>query len=118
MVNPAAPTTGTDVGRLACAPAPARTCEGATRWRKRPVEVEAVQFKGFGTYGPEFSAMTDWLANALRAGTIFPNVSILAVKTLEGTMLASRHDWIIRGVKGELYPCKPDIFEQTYEVAA
>lgn len=39
------------------------------------------------------------------------------IKTLEGTMHASPGDWIIRGVKGELYPCKPDIFEATYEPA-
>jgi hypothetical protein len=37
------------------------------------------------------------------------------IKTLEGTMVANPGDWIIRGVKGELYPCKPDIFEATYE---
>jgi len=39
----------------------------------------------------------------------------LIIETLEGTMTASRGDWIIRGVKGEIYPCKPDIFEATYE---
>jgi hypothetical protein len=43
---------------------------------------------------------------------------VLAVYTLEGVMKASVGDWIIRGVKGELYPCKPDIFEATYEPAA
>jgi hypothetical protein len=37
------------------------------------------------------------------------------IKTLEGTMIADYGDWIIKGVKGEFYPCKPDIFEQTYE---
>lgn len=41
----------------------------------------------------------------------------LEIRTLEGTMTASEGDWIIRGVKGELYPCKPDIFEATYEPA-
>lgn len=39
----------------------------------------------------------------------------IEIETLEGTMRAEPGDWIIRGVKGELYPCKPDIFEQTYE---
>ena len=39
----------------------------------------------------------------------------LAIPTLEGLMIESENDWIIRGVKGELYPCKPDIFEATYE---
>ena len=41
----------------------------------------------------------------------------LDIPTLEGLMHASENDWIIRGVKGELYPCKPDIFEATYEKA-
>jgi hypothetical protein len=40
----------------------------------------------------------------------------LVIPTLEGVMLARQNDWIIKGVQGELYPCKPDIFEQTYEV--
>ena len=39
----------------------------------------------------------------------------LEIETLEGTMKADKGDWIIRGVKGELYPCKPDVFEMTYE---
>lgn len=39
----------------------------------------------------------------------------LVIETLEGNMTAKKGDWIIRGVKGEMYPCKPDIFEQTYE---
>ena len=40
---------------------------------------------------------------------------ILSIKTLEGTMVASRGDYLIRGIKGEFYPCKPEIFEETYE---
>lgn len=40
---------------------------------------------------------------------------LLVISTMEGMMTASRGDWIIRGVKGEFYPCKPDIFKQTYE---
>ena len=39
----------------------------------------------------------------------------MEIKTLEGTMKANKGDWIIKGVKGELYPCKPDVFEMTYE---
>ena len=41
----------------------------------------------------------------------------MEIETLEGVMKANKGDWIIRGVKGELYPCKPDIFEMTYEKA-
>ena len=39
----------------------------------------------------------------------------MEIETLEGTMKANKGDWIIKGVKGELYPCKPDVFEMTYE---
>ncbi len=42
---------------------------------------------------------------------------VIAIETLEGTMRADPGDWIIRGVQGEFYPCKPDIFEATYEVS-
>lgn len=42
---------------------------------------------------------------------------VIEIETLEGTMRAEPGDWIIRGVKGEFYPCKPDIFEATYETA-
>ena len=41
----------------------------------------------------------------------------IAIQTLEGVMIASPGDWIIRGIQGEFYPCKPDIFEATYEPA-
>ena len=40
---------------------------------------------------------------------------VIEIETLEGTMKADKGDWIIKGVKGELYPCKPDVFEMTYE---
>ena len=43
------------------------------------------------------------------------NAIQLAIPTLEGLMIADENDWVIKGVKGELYPCKPDIFEATYE---
>ena len=45
----------------------------------------------------------------------FKTKKILKIKTLEGEMTANVGDWIIKGVAGELYPCKPDIFEKTYE---
>lgn len=44
-----------------------------------------------------------------------PLERVVRIQTLEGTMVGDINDWIIRGVKGELYPCKPDIFEATYE---
>jgi hypothetical protein len=51
-------------------------------------------------------------------GEIWRNNEDLWIGTLEGTMICSPGDWIIRGIKGELYPCKPDIFTATYEAAA
>ncbi len=77
------------------------------KFRKKPVVIEAVQWKP-GT--------KEGVAEMLR---FVPLPSLigddLAIKTLEGTMVASPGDWIIRGVAGEFYPCKPDIFEETYE---
>ena len=64
----------------------------------------------------------DWACAAIREGLIrflnlgTPEVALL-IDTYEGTMTARQGDWIIRGVKGELYPCKLDIFEATYEPA-
>lgn len=88
------------------------------RFQKKPVEVEAVQFTGLDSY----LYIVDWMkasgdTNAL-AGEVQYRTPIMLVQTLEGTMAANPGDWIIRGVKGEFYPCKPDIFEATYEPIA
>jgi hypothetical protein len=85
-----------------------------SRFRKKPVVVEAVQWTGrnrdevIAFLGDERRCVVplDGPPNALAHVTI---------DTLEGRMFASAGDWIIRGVKGELYPCKPDIFAATYE---
>ena len=80
--------------------------EEAKKFRKKPVVVEAMQF----------SETKENLAGILKfcpqAG-ILP--SCLLIKTLEGTHRANYGDWIVKGIQGEFYPCKPDIFEQTYE---
>lgn len=83
------------------------------RYVKKPVVVEAVQYNGDG----EFTEVPRWLVNTQRTGVIYFDGSIdrCFIKTLEGTMRVSIGDYIIRGVNGELYPCKPDIFEKTYE---
>lgn len=81
-----------------------------TRYRKKPVEVEA------WLYDWRLCGMPLWVVDAINSGTIIIDDSWGAViKTLEGDMHAEDGDYIIRGVKGELYPCKPDIFEATYE---
>lgn len=88
------------------------------KYRKRPVEVEAMQFKG--GEGSGFDVVKWILSNAGRASyetTAMDTVTgLIPIKTLEGTMYAAPGDYIIRGVQGEFYPCKPHIFEQTYDI--
>ena len=77
------------------------------RYRKKPVEIEAVQFTGENA---------DEIGHfAGLAVSVAGRDHHLQIKTLEGIMTVSSGDWVIRGVKGEFYPCKPDIFEATYE---
>lgn len=91
-------------------------------YRKKPVEIEAMLFDGTPQSATK---VLDW---ALEAGDsityhcdgpgICPqgdNRHRLQIKTLEGTMAADPGDYIIKGVQGEFYPCKPDIFHETYE---
>ena len=79
------------------------------RYRKKPVVITAVQWKGNNIQE----------VRALEPRKIIENTSYLdgtlTIKTLEGSMTARINDWIIKGVHGELYPCKPDIFKKTYE---
>src|SRR5437773_1363585 len=78
------------------------------RFRKRPVEIDAFRL-------PLEGAMPAWLSEAVAAGTIRPYQGGAQIDTLEGLLTATPGDWIIRGVKGELYSCKPDVFALTYE---
>jgi hypothetical protein len=77
------------------------------KYRKKPIIIEAVQWKD------NVSEMTTFLSASDRK-TYFKPEGIV-IDTLEGEMLASLGDYIIKGVQGEYYPCKPDIFEATYE---
>lgn len=79
------------------------------RFRKKPVEIEAVRWTGANF--DEVKQWTDGVAEYAHMGRV-------CVRTLEGPVWASRGDWIIKGVKGEFYPCKPDIFAATYEPVA
>jgi len=81
------------------------------KFRKKPVIIEAVQFTGQNI--DEIYALDGWSPITPPKIT---NDGTLKIATLEGEMTAQKGDWIIRGVKGELYPCKPDIFEETYEL--
>ena len=78
------------------------------KFRKKPVVIEAVQFHA-GEQDGAFSA--DVSAGRVR----YPEDGTMLIATLEGQMTAQPGDWIIRGIRGELYPCKPDIFAAVYE---
>lgn len=84
------------------------------KYRKKPVVIEAVQWKG-----DNFNEIKQMLKNADENRIIMPHSNedgdSLLIVTLEGEMRANKGDYIIKGVKGEFYPCKPDIFEDTYE---
>ena len=87
-------------------------------YRKNPVEIEAVQFNGFDTTSGQviLSERPKWLISEFGNRILFfGEKDTLTIKTLEGEHIASIGDYIIKGVKGELYPCKPDIFELTYD---
>ena len=77
------------------------------KFRKKPVVIEAVQYLG----GDESQ---DNVADFMDANIAVSGEAIL-IGTLEGEMMATPGDWIIKGIKGEFYPCKPEIFAATYE---
>jgi hypothetical protein len=81
------------------------------KYRKKPVVVEAWRWEG--------QTGDQWPNWVHKASVRYPVKTklFLEIPTLEGLMLASLGDYIIKGVKGEVYPCKPDIFEETYETA-
>ncbi|MCL2055881.1 MAG: hypothetical protein FWH02_01510 [Oscillospiraceae bacterium] len=88
------------------------------KYRKLPVEIEAFKYDGDLRNGKGEYYVPDWARKAHEDGIIFfKDTGDMFIKTLEGEHLASVGDYIIRGIKGELYPCKPDIFEATYEAA-
>lgn len=82
------------------------------KYRKKPVEVEAFKWTGF----PNKLGLS-WMVDAILDGVVEYSGSSddLKINTLEGTVTACVGDFIIKGVNGEVYPCKPDIFEKTYE---
>lgn len=81
------------------------------KFRKKPVVIEAVQWNGNNR-----NEIAEFMGELFPKPTVNEQIEIY-IFTLEGTMIASKYDWIIKGVKGEFYPCKPDIFEATYEAA-
>jgi len=78
------------------------------KFRKKPVVIEAIQFTGENFNEIDtFTGSKFWIRGE---GNNF-----IEIQTLEGIMKASINDWIIKGINNEFYPCKPDIFEKTYE---
>jgi hypothetical protein len=104
------------------------------KYRKRPVDVEAKRLPTFAELDSDSTATSSahdiylWVEENTQGSfdphgeevpasgvSIDPATGFLLIATLEGIMKAKPGDWIIQGVQGEFYPCKPDIFEQTYE---
>ena len=83
------------------------------KYRKKPVVIEAVQFSDDSP--DSFIELQEFMQSDLRVSYADPNNPVIKIETLEGIMDASIGDFIIKGVNGEFYPCKPDIFEKTYE---
>jgi hypothetical protein len=85
------------------------------KFRKKPVVIEAFQIVDC-----DDKDMPDWLRDAFTNKTVVgdhnEDCTVFAkIKTLEGEMIGNEGDWIIKGINNELYPCKKDIFEKTYE---
>jgi len=78
------------------------------KYRKKPVVIDATQYRGVYT-----DEIKGFFGDTLHE---FDGSVGIRIPTLEGVMIADQFDWIIKGVKGEFYPCKPDIFEATYEL--
>ena len=83
------------------------------KYKKKPVIIEALQFKSNMSV-KDLNDLIDFIGmkNIVDIGR---DNLYLTIRTLEGNMIASPGDYIIKGIQGEFYPCKPDIFEQTYD---
>ena len=84
------------------------------KYRKKPVVIEAIEFGGSSTHA---ECIKSWMETGIYSTPIIVtcDLTIIEIPTLEGIMIAQPGDFIIRGIKGEFYPCKPDVFNSTYE---
>jgi hypothetical protein len=86
------------------------------KYKSKPVVIEAMLFDGSDASSQK---IIEWAyghrAVIIREATLFPEDTQLAIPTLEGTMTAQIGDYIIRGTRGEFYPCKPNVFRDKYE---
>lgn len=81
------------------------------KFKTKPVIKEAIQY----TPHSDFHMLAEWSIQKNGAKRIEQDGPDILIHTLEGTMRAIYYDWIIKGTRDEFYPCKPDIFEETYE---
>ena len=87
-------------------------------FRKKPVVIQAVQWDGTESGCQKIKAIFPQLVTLAKSGHMLKQeVTHWKIGTLEGGHEVTKGDWIIQGVKQELYPCKPDIFEATYDAA-
>ena len=94
--------------------------QAARRFRKKPVVIEAMQFSG---HMEDWQRIYDFCRDAMGLSRLTgphprpedDGLYRASIETLEGALFVEPLDWIIRGVKGEFYPCKPEIFAETYE---
>jgi hypothetical protein len=88
----------------------------AQRFRKKPVEIDALPVAAaLHAAAHSWRQLPDWMEKAYDRGEVVFAPEAVLINTMEGQMRGDLGDWIIRGVKGELYPCKPDIFAATYD---
>jgi len=81
------------------------------RFRKKPVTVEALRVDELN-----IEAVAEWCGGSVRGVMLPKDQWVIEIETLEGSMRADVGDWVICGIAGEFYPCKPDIFAKTYEL--
>lgn len=83
---------------------------GVRKFRKKPVMVEALRYDGTNN-----EELEDFAESSIVFRDIMSDNMTVYIDTLEGEMKVSKGDYVIKGVKGEFYPCKPDIFDKSYE---
>jgi hypothetical protein len=77
------------------------------KFKKKPIIIDAIQYTGDNA-----TEILHWMFPDLENDA---EANELTIKTLEGEMKVSKNDWVIKGVNGEFYPCKPDIFDKSYD---
>ncbi len=86
------------------------TSDGVRKYRKKPVVIEAMLLERINA-----DEVAEWCGGTVHTNLGELNSAGVLIGTLEGSMLANWGDYVIKGVQGEFYPCKPDIFKATYE---